>query len=83
MNRKGIMKEHYATKLKIENANLRAALQCAIDALRCIPQTRLDKYAGCPNSEHTMAYRKAVYEIDIRNREAVSRIWKIRDGVEF
>ena len=77
------MKEHYATKLKSENKRLHAALQHAIDALRCIPQSRFDKYSRAELNDSTIAYRKAVEEIDLRNREAVQQIGCIVDGVEF
>lgn len=73
---------HYATRLKLRIARLEAALEVATDALRTIPQSRFDKYANCGQSEHSMAYRKAVGEIALRNREAVTRTNDILTGEE-
>ena len=73
------MPEHYATKLKKENARLQAALDEAISALRCVPQSRFDKYKNEILDDSTLAYRKAVQEVDRLNLEAIDRIYAIVD----
>jgi len=65
---------HWTQELKEENARLKEALEIATQALRLIPQGRFDKYRYAKDTEHSMAYRKAVQEIDLRNLEALARI---------
>jgi len=68
------MKEHYAKRLKRENTLLRKQLEEAIDALRLIPLSRLDKYAREPDNMSTLAYRKCAQEVDRLSIAAVDRI---------
>lgn len=65
---------HWTKTLKAENAALREALEAALLALRTIPQSRWDKYKTAGDSEHAMAYRKAVAEVDRLGLSAISRI---------
>tara|TARA_R110000824_G_scaffold367264_1_gene556402 strand:+ start:409 stop:666 length:258 start_codon:yes stop_codon:yes gene_type:complete len=59
-------KKHWATALKAENEALKLALSFVLQGMRTIPQGRLDKYKTAKPSDHSLAYRKAVYEIDSR-----------------
>jgi len=65
---------HWATKLKAENEALKAALDAATLALRVIPQSRLDKYQHVPDTNEVLAYRKAVYEIDLLAQAKIAEI---------
>lgn len=65
---------HWTQELKTENAALREALETALLAMRTIPQSRFDKYANCGLSDSTIAYRKAVEEVDRLNLATIANI---------
>jgi predicted ATPase len=71
--------EHYATKLKRENKALNEALDFLQFQMRVIVQSRFDKYVNAKDSESTMAYRKAVGEIDLRLQNANETVQEILD----
>lgn len=55
---------HWTQTIRRENEALKEALEAALLALRTIPQSRLDKYRNASDSDSTLAYRKAVQEVD-------------------
>jgi len=56
--------KHWTQTVREENAALREALDTALAALRNIPQSRFDKYAGAEDDDNTLGYRTAVQEVD-------------------
>lgn len=76
----GQAKLHWTKELRQENERLKAALAYTQFQMRVIIQSRYDKYRNAKDSESTMAYRKAVKEIEDRLNGTVYLSQEILDG---
>jgi len=65
---------HWTQQLKDENKALTEALAVAVKALREVPESRWQKYAGAGDDADAQGYRKAVGEIRDRNNNAVTEV---------
>lgn len=72
-------KPHWTKELREENRKLKAALDYLRFQMRVTVQSRFDKYQHAKASETTMAYRKAVTEIDNRVNSAICVSQEILD----
>lgn len=73
-------KTHWTTEMKEENKRLKAAVDYLQFQMRVIVQSRFDKYRNAKDTNETMAYRKAVNEIDNRVNSANCVSQEILDG---
>ena len=73
-------KLHWSKELKQENERLKAALAYTQFQMRVIIQSRFDKYRNAKDTESTMAYRKAVHEIEDRLNGTTCVSQEILDG---
>ena len=72
-------KLHWTQELKEENKALKEALDYLLFQMRVVVQSRFDKYRNAKDTEHSMAYRKAVQEIDLRLGDANDTVQEILD----
>jgi len=73
-------KPHWTKELRDENIRLKQALDYLQFQMRVVIQSRFDKYRDAKDTDHSMAYRKAVQEIDLRLRNANDGVREILDG---